>query len=497
LHTLNFTRLVLALTSALAVAAHAATPVPVTQTCFDARVASTYVASATGSKDTQVASTLTARLTPCLIETDLGTSEPALLIGKDGALVYSPVHLPDGGIGVMRSKDNGGSWDVTVPLRADGTSHSRVQPSTYLEPETGRLLFSSSRASFSPIKIQLGLDMSISDDGGDTWRASTVTNYKGLDWVKYAAGQPKTSTLNGFPKVLYLSGPTPISTSAVVVAPKTQQVLKSLDGGDTWVEAGGFDITLGGSNCPFSDYILFGSSTTLPDGTLVIGGRHCTKVGVAISKDEGKTWTVKDIPNTKLIAGTTTIGIPANPNFVLGQPITSDADGNLYALYADDKNLLRLTVSRDQGTTWSTPVVVSAPKIKQVHLTSLAVKTPGQIAIAYYGSEDTGSVVVNHNVYVAESNDVFKAQPVFKSQLVNRTDTPLFPKGFDSNYIGMFLGGDLAELTQIQYAPNGDLFVSFVQDMCPGGLTTTSNCKWDFQAHNKSRYRALVGHLTH
>jgi hypothetical protein len=141
LHTLNFTRLVLALTSALAVAAHAATPVPVTQTCFDARVASTYVASATGSKDTQVASTLTARLTPCLIETDLGTSEPALLIGKDGALVYSPVHLPDGGIGVMRSKDNGGSWDVTVPLRADGTSHSRVQPSTYLEPETGRLVW--------------------------------------------------------------------------------------------------------------------------------------------------------------------------------------------------------------------------------------------------------------------------------------------------------------------------------------------------------------------
>jgi len=33
--------------------------------------------------------------------------------------------------------------------------------------------------------------------------------------------------------------------------------------------------------------------------------------------------------------------------------------------------------------------------------------------------------------------------------------------------------------------------------MCPGGLTTTSNCKWDFQAHNKSRYRALLGHLTH
>jgi hypothetical protein len=232
-----------------------------------------------------------------------------------------------------------------------------------------------------------------------------------------------------------------------------------------------------------------------PDGTLIIGGRHCTKVGVAMSKDEGKTWTVKDIGSTTLIKGSTTIGIAANPNYVLAQPITSDAEGNLYALYADARNLLRLTVSRDQGNTWSAPVVVSAPKITQVHLTSLAIKAPGQVAIAYYGSQDTGSVVVNHSVYVAESSDVFAANPVFQSQMVNRSDTPMFAKGFDSNYIGMFFGGDLAELTQIQYAPNGDLFVSFVQDMCPGG--TTTNCKWDFKAHNKSRFRAVAAQITH
>jgi hypothetical protein len=493
--TLKPTHMVVALASVWAVSAQAATPVPVTKTCFDTRVASTYTAGINASSEAGVSQNGSGRMTPCFIETDLGTSEPALFVRKDGSLVYSPVHLPNGGIGVMRSSDSGSTWSVTVPLRADGTSHSRVQPSTYMEPGTERILFSSSRSSFSPIKIQTGLDMSISDDGGETWAASTVTNFKGIDWVKYAAGQPKSSTLNGFPKILYMSGPTPISTNAVVVAPKIHQVLKSLDGGATWVEAGGFDITLGGSKCGVNEYILFGSSTVTPDGTLIIGGRHCTKVGVAMSKDEGKTWTVKDIGSTTLIKGSTTIGIAANPNYVLAQPITSDAEGNLYALYADARNLLRLTVSRDQGNTWSAPVVVSAPKITQVHLTSLAIKAPGQVAIAYYGSQDTGSVVVNHNVYVAESSDVFAANPVFQSQMVNRSDTPMFAKGFDSNYIGMFFGGDLAELTQIQYAPNGDLFVSFVQDMCPGG--TTTNCKWDFKAHNKSRFRAVAAQITH
>jgi len=277
------------------------------------------------------------------------------------------------------------------------------------------------------------------------------------------------------------------------VAPKTHQVLKSLDGGESWAESGGFDITLSSAKCPANEYILMGSSTVTPDGTLYIAGRRCKAVGLATSKDEGKTWSVVNIPNTKLITGSTTIGIAGNPNNVLTQPITSDAQGNLYVLYADDKDLLRLTTSRDKGITWSQPVVISAPSITHAHLSSLAVKAPGQIAIAYYGTEDTQGTPTKHNAYIAESSNVFSLQPVFKSQQLNAASSSLFAKGFDANYVGMFLGGDLAELTQIQYAPNGDLFVSLVQDMCPGMLT----CTWDYKAHNKSRFRALLGRVTH
>lgn len=476
------------LAAALSSAAQAGISVPTTQSCDSAKAPTAYVAQPSGSHDTSADPVSPARMTPCLIETDLGTSEPYLAIRRDGTLLYAPVHLPNGDIGVMRSHDNGSTWDATVPRLPDGSPHNRMQPSMYMEPQTEKLFFASSRASFLPPSTRTGMNLSISDDGGETWRYKLLDEYKGIDWIKYASGPARTSTLTSFPKVMYLSGPTPLSTPAVFVFPKEHQVLKSLDGGETWSQAGGFNIGLHANDCPITEYILMGSSTVTPDGTLYIAGRRCKKLALATSKDEGKTWTVKDIPGTRLIKGFTPAVIPFNANYILTQPVTSDASGNLYALYADEQDLLRLTISRDEGNTWSTPVVISAPMVKRVFLTSLTVKAPGQIAIAYYGTEDQK----RFNAYVAESADVFSLTPTFKSQIINPTNKPLTPKGFHANYIGMFLGGDLAEMTQIRYAPNGDLFVSLVQDMCPR-LT----CRWDWKAHSKSRFRALVGRITH
>lgn len=492
MHALKPTCVALALSAMGVTAAYAGINVPVIQTCDTSRAATAYVAKTTGSTSTFSFLVGPSKMTPCTILTDLGSSEPALAIRKDGTLVYAPVHFPNGDIGVMRSKDNGSTWNATVPLLPDGTPHKRVQPSMYMEPQTEKLFFATSRSTFSPLHIETGMDMSISDDGGETWRYKLLNEFKGIDWIKYSAGPGKTSTPVGFPKVMYISGPTPISTPAIITVPKEHQVLKSLDGGETWAHAGGFDIHLNSNSCPITEYILMGSSTVTPDGTVYIAGRRCQKVAVATSKDEGKTWSVVDLPNTKLLLGLTPAAIALNADFVLTQPITSDAQGNLYVLYTDEKNLLRLTTSRDKGTTWSAPVVISAPKVNSAHLTSLTVKSPGQIAIAYYGAENTDGLG-KFNAYVAESSNVFSANPSFKSQVLNTPTAPLFPRGFDANYLGMFIGGDLAELTQIQYAPNGDLFVSLIQDMCPD----TFSCTWDFKAHNGSKFRAMVGRIKH
>ena len=490
MNRLNKTSLALAATTFMAAAAHAGVNVPVLQTCDTSRSLTAYTARTTGSS-----STLPflvggpSKMTPCFIQTDLGSSEPALAIRKDGTLIYAPVHFPNGDIGVMRSKDNGSTWDATVPRLPDGKPHNRVQPNMYMDPKTEKLFFSTSRASFVPLSIKFGLDMNISDDGGDTWRFKAIDEFKGLDWIKISQGVGKVS---GASKVMYMSGPTPISTPAVLIVPKVHQVLKSNDEGETWTEAGSFPIGLSANNCPITEYILFGSSTVMPDGTIHIAGRRCTHLAVATSIDEGKTWTVKNVPNTKLLTGASPAVIPFNPNYVLTQPITSDSLGNLYAIYPDDKNLLRMTISRNAGKTWSNPVVISAPNVKRTHLASLTIKEPGKIAIAYYGSETDKQSGV-YNAYVAESVNVFSSAPGFKSQMVNPTSSPLMSGGFDANYFGMFLGGDLAEITEIKYAPNGDLFVSLTQDMCP----ETTKCVWDFDGHFKSKFKAVVGRIKH
>jgi len=183
--------------------------------------------------------------------------------------------------------------------------------------------------------------------------------------------------------------------------------------------------------------------------------------------------------------------IPFNPNYVLTQPITIDGSGNMYVLYPDSEDLLRLTVSRDKGRTWTSPVVVSAPGIQRVHLAALTIKSPGKIAIGYYGSDkDSGG---NYNAYVAESVNALSGIPTFRSVSVNNPASPMHAVGFDANYFGMFIGGDLAEITQLQYAPNGDLYVSLIKDMCPDTLT----CTWDFKGHFNSKYQAVIGRIKH
>jgi hypothetical protein len=56
-------------------------------------------------------------------------------------------------------------------------------------------------------------------------------------------------------------------------------------------------------------------------------------------------------------------------------------------------------------------------------------------------------------------------------------------------------GGDLDELVQVKYAPDGDVWASFLKEMCPG--LTQSKCSWDYAAHANSMFQGAVGRLVH
>ena len=118
-------------------------------------------------------------------------------------------------------------------------------------------------------------------------------------------------------------------------------------------------------------------------------------------------------------------------------------------------------------------------------------RAPGTIAIAYYGTTDGKA----YNGYIAESLDALDPAPVFSSAIANETSDPLFANGFDNNYLLTIGFGDLDELVQVKYAPNGDIWATFVKEMCAS--TLSSNCSWDYAAHANSVFQGAAGRLVH
>jgi hypothetical protein len=241
---------------------------------------------------------------------------------------------------------------------------------------------------------------------------------------------------------------------------------------------------------------MFGQGAVAADGTIFLGYRRCRQLAVNVSEDEGATWQTRPIPGAMLHAYDTTsltgiLGIIGSENAIAGEPITVDAEGNLYAIWSDPLNKLRYASSTDRGKTWTQPVRVMAPNVRYARMVSIAAKAPGTIAIAYFGSVDG----IRYDGYVAESRDALKAEPTFESATVNDPADPLYPEGWVSGYDASYFnnGGDEITLIQVKYGPDGDIWAAFVKDMCPGG--DLNACLWDYAAHANSRFQGALGRL--
>jgi hypothetical protein len=448
-----------------------------------------YVAGSSSSPGANAAA-----LVPCFQLFGVGAAEPTLTVSKTGSVTYAPV-FPDDGVGLWQTHDHGQSWNFLFPADATGAMHGRAQPYLYLDPKTDRQFFAST--ALGGTHGNPGFDLSWSADDGVSWNYVNVAANTS-DWAKIYAGPPATSTTVGYPTVVYLSAPSPISTPLNGAGPSFQAVYKSLDGGVTWASVGGEALTLQPAlvpGCTANEWIIYGNGVVGPDGTVYISLHRCGRLAIAISGDEGATWNVVDIPGTSLpqFDSSNIAGIVTSPNMLLTEPLAADSDGTLYMVWPDDTKLFKLSVSRDKGLTWSAPVVVSEPSVTSVVYGSVAVKAPGTIAIAYYGSEDG----TRFDGYMAESLDALAPAPHFSSARVSDPSDPLFPEGYDVGYVRLFSGGDLHEIVKVEYAPNGDIWAAFAKDMCPGLGAATDNCTWDMAAHTNSHYQGAVGRLVH
>ncbi len=473
------------------------------QGCDLDRPADAYAAGASSSRTLDRPNGQGDAPVPCLSLTGYGTASTTIGISGDGETIFFAQAFSPEGYGIVRSRDRGESWQFLLPTYSDGSTPRRMQSVLHLDPDTDRVFFTSSRLIMNPDIAQMTLDggyeMAWSADQGESWSHVAIENDT-HDWPKILSGPPASSQPMGYPNVVYFSAPYQIAGNWIIMGPQYQSIYKSLDGGKSWQEAGRIPLVPAEiEGCVPNEFVLVGNGAVARDGTVYLGFRKCLKLAVAVSRDEGATWTTHDIPGAALrpydqSSIASLLQIVGNESAIVGEPLAVDSEGNLYIVWNDADRTLRLAVSRDGGESWSEPVAIMAPGVDAVRFAAVAVKEPGTIAVAYYGSTDGG---LTYNGYLAESSDALGAEPTFWSATVNDPADPLFSYGFESGYsLYYFNTGDGHEFVQVKYSPDGDVWGAFVRNMCPGG-PDAGGCTWDLDAHVGSMFQGAVGRLAH
>ena len=371
-------------------------------------------------------------LVPCATETGFFTGETGIGVTKQGTVWFNAANWE---WQLARSTDDGAHWGAfTVPgPQAEpgcyvGTSAaSYCDPSEsgknstvadaylYIDPYTSKIFWSKTYG------LAVCSSMNMSADDGASWYPVTRFACPGSDYEKIAAGPPPSGGAQptGYPDVVYTCavGPAP-----VFAAGPGRPCYKSLDGGVTWNPTG-----LPPVPSPLAPGCLQYQEPQRvgPDGTLYMplncapaGSNPYALVQVAISHDEGMTWSYSPVPTGN--AG-------SNAGVIAGVSLDVDKAGNVYVTWPGANNHVELAVSKDHGQTWSGPLDITPPSVSEgsPHAQVAAdLNAPGHIAIAYYGYTGTDSKTLNG--YLTESFDAADKNPTFYTAELNNPGRPLY-----------------------------------------------------------------------
>lgn len=319
---------------------------------------------------------------PCVADTGAPALEPTFGVTEEGSVLYqaageSPVPFTSAPR-VLRSDDAGRSWvDVSPRLGGERLHRASFDPYMYVDPRTSRAF---------TVDALVGCALvSSSDDGGESWRSTATLCGQGLDHQSVFAGPPVTSATVGYPNVVYWcavhGGGGQFSTAT--------SCSKSLDGGHTFVPTGTpaytADPRKADGNFGVSGWCdgLAGRGVVGPSGTIYVPKGWCGEPTLAISDDEGATWRHVEVASGIGMARTR----DDRPEHEAG--VAVDAAGNLYFVWSGRDRLPYLAVSRDGGSTWSSPMMVGPPDLVEADRPQVAVGDPGRIVIGYMGSADS------------------------------------------------------------------------------------------------------------
>jgi hypothetical protein len=302
--------------------------------------------------------------------------EPNIGVAKDGT-IWSDVREK-----VARSTDGGRTW---TRLTLDGHA-TTLDPYVYVDKATSRV-YKSDLAGTCQV-------LSWSDDRGETWTHAPAAGY-GSDHQSITSGPPTTLPTNGYPNVLYSCSQT-LGYNGYSMATGCE---RSPDGGLTWVPTGTY---------AFSDPSPYGAGAgsgdggvpahcngdngpifAAPSGDLFVPRGWCGQPWLAVSHDEGTTWTrvqvAKNGMNTSVSGGFGVVA-PGSGQSDHEAAVVADKAGNVFYLWMALDRLPYLAVSRDGGKTFGAPMRVGPPGLREAWGPALDIDAKGRVAIAYMGS---------------------------------------------------------------------------------------------------------------
>jgi hypothetical protein len=207
------------------------------------------------------------------------------------------------------------------------TSIITFDPILFTDRQTNRTIVSQ----LLPSKISL---MAFTDDDGETWTPSMGAGVNsGVDHQTVGGGPFKPGVL--------LRGPLTAYPNAVYYASQDiglAEIALSRDGGLT------FDVAVPMWNLTQCNG-LHGHIKVAPDGTVYVPNKNCGgKQAVAVSEDNGLTWSIRPVPGSTAGATDPSLGIAS--------------DGTVYLGFINTDGTARVAVSHDRGLNWTTPVNV-------------------------------------------------------------------------------------------------------------------------------------------
>ena len=385
---------------------------------------------------------------PCLFDTGMASGEPGLAIASDGTLLRSVTKAPTG---IAVSLD-GLHWQ----RRALPAGTRDGIPDGYLDPVTGRYFYSA--IGDTPVYA--------TDDKGASWQKGTFDSHDRYDWNKVFSGPPVTRRA-GYPTNIYycnMTQPGGFATGA--------RCFRSSDGGRHFRTSGADPYKAGDCHTLTQPQGSgAGRGVVDPrDGTIYLPVHFCGAVEVAVSKDEGRSWTRRTVDRMRGSAAHGILAALASPSWrhqlmsgrgnvvpaemavnQFSDALGIDGAGRLYLLWIDEDFLPVLARSEDGALSWSRPQPIRPPGVVQAVLPAIAVTAAGRIGLSYYGSTDRQT----WTGYLSIADDGAAAGPMFETAAVTPLGRPLMPEAC------CWASGP-QEYTVARWAPDGSLWGAFV-----------------------------------